>query len=87
MCEFSLPPIMLIPPPNKTPNNPPYSEHPNPATTNIAPRAVYCEQCKYTIITNLPGAKCGDCRMNLITIVRHNGTFDIEQAERKDNQE
>lgn len=65
---FRLPPILLMPPPNKTPEQPPYTENTNPS--NLKPRAVYCEHCKYTIITDLPGAKCGVCRMNLITIVR-----------------
>ena len=43
----------------------PYTE--SSLECNYRYREVYCPECKYTIITNLPGPKCGKCHSNLIT--------------------
>lgn len=50
--------------PSKVPKAPPFSE----VDANYTPRmrAVFCQYCKYTIETNLYGAKCGQCKSFLI---------------------
>lgn len=38
----------------------------------MKPRLVYCKNCKYTVVTDMPGAKCGECKKFLITMLsRH----------------
>ena len=44
---------------------------------NIKPTLVWCESCKYTITTNLVSPKCGDCRRNLIVVVKSLITDDV----------
>lgn len=34
---------------------------------NIKPRAVQCNFCKYVIVTDLPGPRCGTCNSFLVT--------------------
>lgn len=46
----------------------PFTETPMP--TNIKPRIVYCENCKYRITTDLPAPKCGICERFLIKILK-----------------
>jgi hypothetical protein len=43
---------------------------------NLKPRLVYCNLCKYEIMTSIPGPKCGQCGKYLITVSRrrHNET-------------
>lgn len=45
----------------------PYSNE--PTTHNMQSRKVYCRYCKYELVTNLPGPKCGQCHSNLITMI------------------
>lgn len=47
----------------------PYSN--GPTTHNMKPRKVYCRYCKYELITELVGPKCGKCHSSLITVVLH----------------
>lgn len=72
---------MFMPPQNKLPEQSPYTEHEHPH--NVKPREVYCETCKYTITTDLPGPKCGVCRMALITVVK--SQFDELQLGQRDS--
>lgn len=51
--------------------NQPYTEITRP--TNMKPRYVYCEFCKYKVLTDLPWVKCGMCHKSLFTIMRDNG--------------
>lgn len=49
---------------------PPYSEISQEGLNqDRATKKVYCQYCKYTIQTNLYGAKCGQCQSFLISIV------------------
>lgn len=50
-----------------SPSNPPFTHEEHPV--NLKPREVYCEKCKYTIVSDLPGARCGDCNSKLITVI------------------
>lgn len=34
-------------------------------------REVYCPRCRYQTITGLAGAKCGNCKGNLINVPRY----------------
>lgn len=46
----------------------PYSES-DREHYNSKYRTVYCKLCKYTVITDLPGPRCGLCHSYLITVV------------------
>lgn len=35
---------------------------------NFKPRLVKCENCKYEVMTNIPGPKCGICHSYLIVV-------------------
>jgi len=50
-----------------------WSEDPHPITNyvgehNNKPREVYCPSCHYTVVTNLPGPICSQCRSWLIVV-------------------
>lgn len=53
----------------------PYTE--SPIEYNIKPTLVYCESCKYEIITSLVHPKCGDCKRNLIVVFKSLITDDV----------
>lgn len=50
-----------------SPSNAPYST--NPKEMNIKSRDLYCRTCKYTIQSELAGARCGDCDSKLVTVI------------------
>lgn len=37
---------------------------------NIRERLVMCPMCKYNILTELAGPKCGTCNSSLITVIK-----------------
>lgn len=39
---------------------------------NMPPHLVYCEGCKYQIVTNLAGSQCVKCNRNLLFHIPHN---------------
>jgi hypothetical protein len=46
---------------------PPYSDFSQQGLRDDKQMKVYCQYCKYSIITNLHGAKCGQCKSFLIS--------------------
>lgn len=62
---------IIIPAPLKKP----YTE--STIEYNLKPTLVYCESCKYQVISHLVNPKCGDCKRNLIVVTRSLITDDI----------
>lgn len=54
---------------------PPYTE--SLKEYNTKPTLVFCESCKYEIVTTLVHPKCGDCKRNLIVKLKSLITDDI----------
>ena len=50
----------------------PYSE--STIGWNIKPRKVMCPVCKYEIVTDLAGPKCGHCNSQLINVLERSNS-------------
>ena len=53
-------------------DKPPYSD--STLKWNIKPRKVTCPLCKYDVITDLAGPKCGHCNSQLITVLERSNS-------------
>jgi hypothetical protein len=47
----------------------PYSVNDGAFTPRL--REVYCSRCRYQTVTDLAGAKCGNCKSNLINVPKY----------------
>jgi hypothetical protein len=57
-----------------SPSNPPWTD--DTVERNMKPRRLYCPICKYTIISKIPAAHCGDCNASLVTVLNTSGNLD-----------
>lgn len=56
--------------PSKVPKYQPYTNTLIDNNYNLKERLVYCEHCKYKILTNLRMPICGDCHRTLYEYVK-----------------
>lgn len=68
--------------PDKEPKELPFTEM-SQNGLNQKNRKVFCQYCKYSIVTNLFGAQCGQCKSFLIEYVKSN--FNDERLVNRDN--
>lgn len=69
--------------PDKEPKEPPYSEISQDGLNTDKKRKVYCQYCKYSIMTNLFAVKCGQCQSFLLEYVKSH--FNNERLADRDN--